>query len=181
VDSTLQKLQEEVAAEIAGLSIEQLSWHPPGKWCAAEILEHLYLTYTGTVKGFERVAAAGKPLGSAQSWSQRGRTLLVVGFGYLPPGREAPPVTRPRGLPPEKLLAEIGPKIAEMDDIIARCEEKMGPRSRLLDHLVLGPLSAAQWRKFHLVHGRHHLKQLRRLREIIATQTLSAAEVSDVN
>ena len=94
MDSTLQRLQEEIAAEVgatvAGLSAEQLSWHPPGKWCVAEILEHLYLTYTGTVKGFERVAAAGKPLGSAQSWSQRGRSLVVVGFGYFPSGPGIP-------------------------------------------------------------------------------------------
>jgi hypothetical protein len=160
MDSHLRKLQEEIASAISGLSAEQLYWHPPGKWCAAEVLEHLYLTYTGTVKGFGRVAEAGEPLGSAQSWAQRGRTLLVVGLGYFPSGREAPPVTRPRGLPPEKVLAEIGPKIAEMNDIIARCEETMGARSKLLDHPVLGPLTAGQWRKFHLVHGRHHVKQL---------------------
>jgi hypothetical protein len=29
---------------------------------------------------------------------------------------------------------------------------------------VLGPLTGAQWRKFHLVHGLHHQKQLLRLR-----------------
>ncbi len=171
MDSHLQRLREEIASAIAGLSAEQLSWHPPGKWCAAEILEHLYLTYTGTVKGFERVAAAGKPLGTAQSWAQRGRTLVVVEFGHLPTGREAPPVTRPRGSPLEKVLAEIGPKITEMNDMIARCEEKMGARSKLLDHPVLGPLTASQWRKFHLVHGRHHVKQLRRLRRGELTRT----------
>jgi hypothetical protein len=164
VDSRLQKLKEEIASAIAALSTEQLNWHPPGKWCAAEVLEHLYLTYTGTVKGFERVAAAGKSLGTAQSWSQRGRTLVVVGFGYFPSGREAPPVARPRGLPPEKVLAEIGPRIVEMNDIIARCEEKLGAHSKLLDHPVLGPLTAGQWRKFHLVHGMHHVKQIQRLR-----------------
>jgi hypothetical protein len=163
VDSRLQRLQEEIASAVSSLSDKQLSWHPPGKWRAAEVLEHLYLTYTGTVKGFERVAAAGKPLGSAQSLPQRARTLLVVGFGYFPSGRKAPPMTRPRGLPPEKVLAEIGPKIAEMNDIISRCEEKLGARSKLLDHPVLGPLTANQWRKFHLVHGLHHVKQLRRL------------------
>ena len=163
MDSRLQRLQEEIAAAVAGLSAEQLRWHPPGKWCAAEVFEHLYLTYIGTLKGFERVAAAGKPLGSSQSWSQRVRTLAVVGFGYFPSGREAPPATRPRSLPPEKVLAEIGPKIVEMNDTIARCEEKLGARSRLLDHPVLGPLTAGQWRKFHLVHGLHHVKQIRRL------------------
>jgi hypothetical protein len=159
-------LQEEIAAAVAGLSAEQLIRHPPGKWCAAEVLEHLYLTYTGTVKGFERVAEAGKPLATTQTWTQRGRTLIVVALGYLPSGREAPPVARPRGLPPEKVLVEIGPKIAEMDGNIARCEETFGSRLKLLDHPILGPLTGAQWRKFHLVHGLHHVKQIRRLRKI---------------
>ena len=157
-------MQKEIAAAVTGLSAEQLTRHPPGKWCAAEVLEHLYLTYTGTVKGFERVAEAGKPLASKPTWAQRGRTLVVVAFGYLPSGREAPPVARPRGLPPEKVWAEIGPKIAEMDENIARCEEKFGSRRKLLDHPILGPLTAAQWRKFHLVHGLHHVKQIQRLR-----------------
>jgi hypothetical protein len=172
VDSRLQRLQEEIASAVAGFSAEQLSWHPPGKWCAAEVLEHLYLTYTGTVKGFQRVAEAGKPLATAQNWQQRGRTMVVVGFGYFPSGREAPPVARPRGVPTEKVLAEIGPKIAEMDAIMTRCEEKLGARHKLLDHPILGPLTAGQWRKFHLVHGRHHLKQIRRLRhdQVVATE-----------
>jgi hypothetical protein len=95
---------------------------------------------------------------------QLGRRLVVLGVGYLPSGREAPTFTRPRGLPTEKVLAEIVPKIAEMDDFLSRCEQKLG-RGNLLDHPILGPLTAAQWKKFHLVHGRHHLKQLRRLRE----------------
>jgi hypothetical protein len=165
VDSHLQKVQREIASAVASLSPEQLSWHPPGKWCAAEVLEHLYLTYTGTTKGFERVAQAGGSLATAASWRQRGRTLVVVGLGYFPSGREAPAVARPRGVPIEKVLAEIEAKIAEMDEIMTRCEEKLGKRSKLLDHPVLGPLTATQWRKFHLVHGLHHIKQIRRLRQ----------------
>jgi hypothetical protein len=164
VDPRLQKLQAEIAAAVAPMSAAQLTAHPPGKWCAAEVLEQLYLTYTGTIKGFERIVEAGKPLATTQTWAQRGRTLVVVGLGHLPSGREAPPVARPRGVPPEKVRAEIGPKIGEMDDIIRRCEEKLGSRQKLLDHPILGPLTAAQWRKFHLVHGLHHVKQLRRLR-----------------
>lgn len=164
MDPRLQKLQAEIAAAVAPMSPAQLIAHPPGKWCAAEVLEHLYLTYTGTIKGFERVVEAGKSLATAQTWAQRGRTFVVVGLGHLPSGREAPPVARPRGVPPEKVRAEIGPKIGEMDDIIRRCEEKLGSRQKLLDHPILGPLTADQWRKFHLVHGLHHVKQLRRLR-----------------
>jgi hypothetical protein len=163
VDPHLRQLQDALESAVSGLSAEQLSWHPPGKWCAAEVLEHLYLTYTGTVKGFERVADAGKPLVTGSTFRQRGRTLIVVGFGYLPSGREAPPVARPRGVPLEKVSAEIGPKIAEMDDVIRKCEDKLGTRRKLLDHPILGPLTGPQWRKFHLVHGLHHVKQIRRL------------------
>lgn len=165
MDPHLKKLQRVIESAIAGLSETELVWHPQEKWCAAEVLEHLYLTYTGTAKGFERVAAAGKPLATSSTWSQRGRTLVVVGLGYFPSGRESPPVARPRGTPVEKVLAEITAKIAEMDDAISRCEEKLGARQKLLDHPILGPLTAAQWRKFHLVHGLHHVKQIRVLKE----------------
>ena len=166
MDPRLNRLQQEIASAVAGMSAEQLWAHVPGKWCASEILEHLYLTYTGTVKGFQRVAEAGKPLtATSPTWTQRGRTLVVVGFGHLPSGRESPTAVRPHGLPPDKVLAEIGLKIVEMDDVIARCEEKFGSRSRLLDHPALGPLTAKQWRKFHLVHGLHHVRQIWRLRQ----------------
>ena len=165
MDPRLQRLQKEIASAVAGLTPEQWTLHPPGKWCVAEVLEHLYLTYTGTIKGFQRVAEAGKPLATTQSWTQRGRTIIVVGFGYLPSGREAPPVARPRGVPVEKVQAEIGPKIAEMDDIMAQCEKNLGARRKLLDHPILGPLTADQWRKFHLVHSLHHIKQIHELRD----------------
>ena len=165
MDPRLERLRQTLESAIAGLTTEEMTWHPPGKWCVAEVLEHLYLTYTGTVKGFQRVADAGKPLVSPTTWANRRRTFVVVGLGYLPSGREAPPVARPRGIAPEKVLAEIGPKIVEMDAIIATCSQKFGARKKLLDHPILGPLTAAQWSKFHLVHGLHHVKQIRRLRQ----------------
>lgn len=159
----LEKLRQEIESAVEGMTPERLSWHPAGKWSAGEVLEHLYLTYTGTIKGFERVAAGQRALCSKSTWRQRGRRFVVVNLGFMPPGREAPANTRPRGLAPEKLVGEIGPKIGEMDELIARCERMIG-RGRLLDHPILGPLTAAQWRKFHVVHGRHHVKQIRRLR-----------------
>jgi hypothetical protein len=162
VPSHLKKLQTELAQAIAGLTPEKLGWHPPGKWCAAEIIEHLYLTYTGTTKGFSRVLAAAQPPTTPATWIQRRNVLVVLGLGYLPPGRQAPSFSRPRGLPLEKVMAEIVPKITEMDEMITRSEETHG-RGKLLDHAILGPLTGAEWRKFHLIHGRHHIKQIRKL------------------
>ncbi len=165
MDPGLKKLQEELALAVSGLSPQQLAWHPEGKWCAAEVVEHLYLTYTGTIKGFERMAEAGKPTVTPPTWRQRIGKLLVVGLGHMPGGREAPKMARPRGLPTEKVLAEIDTKIAEMDDCISRQQEKFGKDAQLLDHVILGPLTGAEWRKFHLVHGRHHIQQIYRLRK----------------
>jgi len=165
MDSMLEELKQALESAVGGLTSEQMHRHPDGKWCAAEVLEHLYLTYTGTIKGFERVLEAGKPLAARASLRQRIRRFVVLGFNYLPQGRKAPKNTEPRGLPAEKVRVEFGQKIGAMDEIIAQCEVRLG-RGTLLDHPILGPLTGAQWRKFHLVHGRHHIKQILRLREL---------------
>ena len=164
MDSRLEELKQALESSVGGLSSEELSWHPADKWCATEVLEHLYLTYTGTIKGFTKVLEAGKPLVTRASMKQRVRTLVVLVFQHMPEGRQAPANTRPRGLPAEKVRSEVGAKIAEMDAIIAQCEVRFGRGIPLLDHPILGPLTAMQWRTFHLVHGRHHVKQLLRLR-----------------
>ena len=170
MDSRLEKLKENLESAVEGMSSEQLSWHLSGKWCAAEVLEHLYLSYAGTIQGFERVMRKGKPLTSQASMAQRMLTFVVVGLGHMPAGRKAPAMVQPKGLPPEKVRNEIGAKIVAMDAIIAQCEARFGHRVKLLDHPILGPLSTTQLRKLHLVHGQHHLKQLLRLRERMTRQ-----------
>jgi len=168
MDSYLERLRQAIAAATRGMTSEQLVSRPPAsnqeKWSAAEILEHLYLTYTGTTKAFERCLQAGKPLGGACTLKQRIAIALVTELGYFPQGRKAPERSRPRGLPAEKVLADIGPQIAVMDSVIAQCEARYGLRIKMLDHPVLGPLTAQQWRKFHWLHGRHHVKQISSLR-----------------
>ena len=172
--SELRKLQQELASTVGGLSPREWTWRPEGKWCAAEVLEHLYLTYTGTIKGMERTAEAARPSVSAATWKQRVGKMVVLGLGHMPGGREAPKMSRPRGLPAEKVLAEVGAKIAEMDEWITLQEGKFGKSTQLLNHLILGPLTGAEWRKFHLVHGRHHIRQIRRLRESANRQNENA-------
>ena len=95
---------------------------------------------------------------------QRARITLGVKLSYLPNGRKAPERTTPKGMSPEKVVAEIGAAIATMGELLAQCEARYGARTRVLDHPILGPLTARQWRKFHWVHGRHHVKQILNLR-----------------
>jgi len=165
MDFYLQRLQNGIGAVTSRMTLDMLARRPqPEKWSAAEVLEHLSLTYTGTIRGFENCFAAGEPLARVQTWKDFARTSVVVGLGYLPGGRKSPKNAEPRGIPCDRVLAEFDEKIVAMDAVIAKAEEKFGSQVPLLDHPILGPLRAGQWRKFHWVHGRHHLKQLERLR-----------------
>jgi hypothetical protein len=56
-----------------------------------------------------------------------------------------------------------------MDQFLSACEQKLG-RGKLLDHPIIGPLTAGQWKQFHLIHGVHHTKQIHRLREAMSLQ-----------
>ena len=160
MDAYLRRLQEGIAAAIDGMDRDDLLRHPAGKWCALEILEHLYLTYVGTVKGFERCLREGKPLAKKPVLQDRFKTLVFTGLMHMPEGRKAPERSQPRGMEADALLSDIGPIISVMDHLISQCEARFGKRTRVLDHPILGPLNVVQWRKFHWVHGRHHLKQI---------------------
>jgi hypothetical protein len=166
MDSYLERLQHTLAEAIRGMTLEDLTRHAEGKWSAAEELEHLYLSYHGTVKVFQRCLDAGKPLATKSSLKQRAMVVMLVECGHFPRGRKAPKQVIPRGMPAEAIVAEIGPQIAAMDALITQCEARYGARKKVLDHPVLGPLTTRQWRKFHWVHGRHHAKQIQERRKL---------------
>ncbi len=90
VDLRLDELRRSLESAMEGMPSEEWNWHPAGKWCAAEVLEHLYLTYAGTITGFERVLRKGKPLATRASMAQRALTSVIVGLGHMPAGRKAP-------------------------------------------------------------------------------------------
>jgi hypothetical protein len=50
-----------------------------------------------------------------------------------------------------------------MDELIAEGERRFGQACPLADHPILGPLTGREWRNFHLAHGKHHVRQIRRL------------------
>ena len=165
MDSRLDKLKQSLESAVEGMTSDQLSWHLPGKWSAAEVLEHLYLTYTGTTRGLEKVLTRGAPLATKPSMRQRVLTFVVVRLGHVPGGLEAPARVQPRGLPVEQVRTEMEARLAAMDAVIAQCESRFGAHVKLLDHPILGPLTAAEWRTIHVVHGRHHRRQLLQLRK----------------
>ena len=159
----LVKLQTTIESAIRGMISDDFARHAEDKWSAAEILEHLSLTYLGTARNFEKCIANGRPGASSDRRSKRWSRIVVTGLGFLPTGRKSSERVLPRGTPAHQVRDEIMSNLARMDAAIVEAEARFG-REPLADHPVLGPLTADEWRSFHLVHGKHHAKQIIKLR-----------------
>ena len=164
MDSCLESALALINQATEGMSDEQLAWHLEGKWSSANVLEHLSMAFSGTAKGMSRMLAAGKPDCRPSTAKDILLLLTVVKAGYFPPGRPAPAMVVPKGISPQEAMRSIRENLVAVDAAIAQCEERFGGRIKLLTHPVLGPLTAREWRRFHFVHTRHHMKQIRRLR-----------------
>jgi len=164
MDFYIQQIREALEHATAGMSAEALERRRGEKWSAAQILEHLSLTYSGTVKGMQKCLHAGKPIATSATMKQIIRAGVVVGLGHMPEGRKAPAATTPRGLPSNEVLAEIWTNLDAMEDAIERCERQFGAKVKIVNHPILGPLNATGWRKFHWVHARHHAKQIEEMK-----------------
>lgn len=162
---TVEATWKMIAGATAGMDAAKLGQRPAeGKWCAAEIVEHLLITYTSTTAGLRKALAKGRPLGGIPTLKQRLFQFVVLDMGYFPSGRQAPAMTIPKGLQPGEVVHAVEHALPDMDAAISECERNYGSGTKIADHPILGPLTAKQWRKFHLVHARHHMKQVARLR-----------------
>ena len=133
---------------------------PVEKWNSLQIIEHLFLSYTATTKGLLRAMDGGQPEQRKPDVRQRLRSLYVLKAGRFPAGIESPKLTTPRAGLGDEPLRRFNDALVAMDATLADAERRFGARTRVLHHPILGPLTAQQWRRFHQVHGRHHLKQI---------------------
>lgn len=153
---TLDAIREAVA----GLTPAQLGWQPPGKWSAAEILEHLQMSFSASAARLERAVEKGTPLVKPDTWRQRLGAFVVVGLGYFPTGHQAPEYVQPAGMPAAGVLQAAVAALERFDTAAARCGEVFGPDTKVTSHPILGAFTVKQWRRFHRVHTAHHLKQI---------------------
>jgi Protein of unknown function (DUF1569) len=161
MNSCLDRLRHELDDAVGAAGAGELAKAPAGKWSAAQILEHLYLTYMYTTRGLEKCLQQGAPLATRAKLKDRFAALLVVNLGYLPGGRKSPERAVPRGMPAEDVRQAITVELQKMGSGLDDCERRFGAGTKILNHLFLGPLTADEWRKFHWIHGRHHARQIR--------------------
>jgi hypothetical protein len=166
----LHRLETEVTKALAGLDPSQAQAAPlevPGKWSIQQIVEHLLSTYRASIVALEARIEKRSGTRAKPSLRQRVGQFLIISLGQFPYGRAAPAEVTPstpstiRG--GDDLAQRVSVELAKIDQLTARGEHLFSDR-RAVSHLILGPLSMRQWRRFHLIHGLHHLKQIRAIR-----------------
>lgn len=176
MDPSIEKALALIDEATGGMSDEELNWHAEGKWSSANILEHLSRAFAGTVKGAQRLLEAGKAECRPCSLREHLFIFTVARVGYFPYGRKSPEAVVPKGLPPRQVMGDIRANLIAVDSALARAEERFGG-AKIMLHPVLGPLTVREWRRFHFVHTRHHMKQIRRLRAHLAASQTETAQV----
>ena len=170
----LHQVFDSYSAQLSGAPAEWCQLHPlqdDRLWSAQNLVEHLVLTCRSTSRVLSKRIERGRPTkdrGTIPQWLLR---IMVLSIGYMPRGAPAPTFARPDQLhwpamSGRESLELLRREIDEMDALIDQCHQRFGSK-RLATHIVIGPLRPDQWRRFHVVHMRHHLAQLRRLEQSI--------------
>jgi DinB family protein len=141
----------------------EADWYraPPGKWCAAQIVQHVAIGIDASGRTFQE--RRGKP-----PMRRRSRTalqllgdLVMLKIGWIPSGFRAPDVTRPADRPEaaavERMLREGVARFLtlERELLPARASDLF------VKHPRLGDLTLPEWLRFHERHCAHHAKQIR--------------------
>ncbi len=161
MDAWLDRLCREIKETTQFCEVEWVR-APQGRWNSAQILEHLGRTYGTTAKMLElAMGVGGPPQVRPATVSERLAKLVIVDLGFLPSGAKSPAMVLPKGDPGPVALERALKNLERMNAAIASAEERWGSEEPIAMHRVLGPLTSTQWRKFHYVHGHHHLLQVR--------------------
>ena len=163
----LQSALDALDHAIDGMSDEQMKWHPEAKWSSSDILEHLSLAYSRTAERMKPLLQGAKPEVRRRTLKEWFGGMIVLKLEHIPPGRKAPEALCPKGLTPSQVKSCVRENLCQLDKIIDQCEQRFGENGNIMVHVILGPLSTSEWRKFHRVHTLHHARQIEALKKQI--------------
>jgi Protein of unknown function (DUF1569) len=167
--AVLERVVSQLSCEVLSLDAETTQLHPNGlayKWNAQQVVEHLVLGYRQTSSALETRLSKGRlSRNQTRTWVQWSLQLMILSFGRLPRGVPALDETMPvagrfAAMDGQQLGDLLRQEIDTMDELFDACRRKFG-MDRVAVHPFLGPLRVDQWRRFHVVHGLHHVTQLR--------------------
>jgi len=139
---------------------------PEGKWCLAQIVDHLGIAFDVVANGFAALPeheTREREATPAQSVMRH----ALLGSGELPEGMKAPDISEPSEDPdPELVVARFRMGIERTRALVEDWSEEKQVAS-FLRHPVLGDLNLPEWVRFHFVHCTLHARQIeKRLGEL---------------
>lgn len=170
MNPTFQQLQIEVNDALHSLDSVQTQATPlahPEKWNIQQIIQHLCLSYASTADVFETRLEKGRPTQTKPTVQQRLAQFFLFTVGLYPNGRTAPelviPSTTEATASGNNLICSVAEHLTLLDALFDEAQALFGS-GPCVTHVILGPLRVQQWRKFHLLHGDHHVKQILAIR-----------------
>jgi hypothetical protein len=166
--AVLERVVGQISGEVRHLDADATQLHPKDlayKWNAQQVIEHLVLGYRMTTEALETRLKKGRPSSKhRRTYLQWSLQMMILSFGAMPHGVPALEETMPKpgGFPAmsgRELTDLLQREIEAMDTVLDACRRRFG-LERVAIHPLLGPLRVDQWRRFHAVHGVHHLGQL---------------------
>ena len=137
-----------------------------GKWSIIEIVEHLVLAERAVLKGLpdpSRLVEQNRDFGSRVRYAL---VLFILTSGI--PVRTPSPAMVPQG---DRGLAELHRLWDESQRWLRSCIACLGPeagRKAVFEHPIAGPLTVSQAVRMGQVHVDGHVRQIRRLRRLMA-------------
>ena len=170
--AVLRSAFEEIREELTHYDSTSANVHPRGVphcWTARQVVEHLELSLSATQTELEGRLAKGRISRRVQrtraEWALQ---LMVLSAGHMPRGVPATPEMTPKNEDDSSgmrdLTARLETALEAMDGALDRARAEFG-MERVGRHFLLGPLRVDQWRRYHVLHMRHHRKQIAEVRE----------------
>lgn len=131
------------------------------RWTPAQIVEHLAISMTASAERFERRRDYAPMRRRPRGLLERIAGAVILGLRWYPQGFRAPEVTRPADHV-SRAEAEAhfldGVRRWEMleRDLLPR-----RPADLFVRHPRFGDLTLGEWIRFHIIHARHHARQIR--------------------
>ncbi len=157
----LAELPALVLGPLRGRADSEWEHGPPGKWTPAQIVEHLALGLNLSAATFQARRNHAPMKRRLRTPAEQIARLFIFGLRWFPPGRKAPERTTPpaqidRATAEAHFLAGV-----EAWDQVDRALLPERRADLFVKHPRMGDLNVEEWMRFHVIHARHHAKQIR--------------------
>jgi Protein of unknown function (DUF1569) len=181
--SAFRELAEELG-RFDATSADVQPWGKPHCWSVHQIAEHLILSMDGTRTTLQERLAKGRPgRNCRRTRTEWALQLMILSAGHMPKGVGAQRETTPTASLPStgvhELTQRLETAIELLDATLDECRQRFG-MERVGCHFLLGPLRVDQWRRYHVLHLRHHRTQMCEVRQNLSVEVLRKPEMARI-